>query len=70
MKVYEKVRKITSQGDNYKIGCLLNYNYFKNYYKMIAIAILRFFTRNCQSIVKIVVRRSNRVLFCVNIISI
>ena len=26
-----------SQGDDYTIGCLLAYVYFKNYYKMIAI---------------------------------
>ena len=25
------------QGDGYKTGCLLEYTYFKNYYKMIAI---------------------------------
>ena len=27
----------TAQGDNYKIGCLLDYPYFKKIYKMIAI---------------------------------
>ena len=27
----------TGQGDNHTIGCLLDYPYFKNYYKMIAI---------------------------------
>ena len=27
----------TSQGDDYTTGCLLDYNYFDNYYKMIAI---------------------------------
>ena len=33
----DKIRKIaTVQGDDYTIG-LLDYNYFKNYYKMIAI---------------------------------
>ena len=26
-----------SQGDDYRAGCLLDYNYFNNYYKMIAI---------------------------------
>ena len=25
------------QGNDYKTGCLLTYNYFKNYYKLIAI---------------------------------
>ena len=35
---YDKIRKIaTGQGDDYTTGCLLDYNYFSNYYKMIAI---------------------------------
>ena len=34
----ENIRKISAnQGDDYTIGCLLDYAYFKNYYKMIAI---------------------------------
>ena len=34
---YENIRKIaTGQGGDYITGCLLDYNYFKNYYKMIA----------------------------------
>ena len=33
---YDNIRKIaTSQGDNYITACLRDYNYFKNYYKMI-----------------------------------
>ena len=28
---------ITGQGDDYTTGCLLDYPYFKNHYKMIAI---------------------------------
>ena len=32
------IRKIsTGQGDDYTTGCLLDYIYFKNYYKMIAV---------------------------------
>ena len=27
----------TGQGDDYSTGCLLHYNYFKNYFKMRAI---------------------------------
>ena len=27
----------TGQGDDYPTGCLLDYHYFKNYYKMVAI---------------------------------
>ena len=35
---YENIRKIAiGQGDDYATGCLLDYTYFKNYYKMIAI---------------------------------
>ena len=35
---YENIWKIaTGQGDDYTSCCLLDYNYFKNYYKMIAI---------------------------------
>ena len=26
----------TGQGDNYTTGCFLDYNYFKNYYKMVS----------------------------------
>ena len=35
---YENIRKIaTDQGDDYITGCSLDYIYFKNYYKMIAV---------------------------------
>ena len=35
---YDSIRKIaTGQGDDYTTGCLLDYNYFNNYYKMIVI---------------------------------
>ena len=35
---YENIRKIaTGQGDGYTTGCLLDYIYFKNYYKMIVV---------------------------------
>ena len=34
----ENIRKIaTGQGDDYTTGCLLDYIYFKKYYKMIAV---------------------------------
>ena len=37
---YDNIRKTaTGQGDDYTIGCLLDYNYFNNYYKMIAIGL-------------------------------
>ena len=35
---YDNIRKIaTGQGDDYTTGCLLDYTYFKKYYKMIAV---------------------------------
>ena len=34
---YENIRKIaTGKGDDYTTGCLLDYSYFKDYYKMVA----------------------------------
>ena len=37
-KTYENVIKIaTGQGDDYTAGCLLDYSYFKENYRMIAI---------------------------------
>ena len=37
-KTYDNIRKIaTEQRDDYTIGCLLDYPYFKKYYKLIAI---------------------------------
>ena len=37
LRTDDSIRKIaTGQGVNYTTGCLLDYNYFKDYYKMIA----------------------------------
>ena len=37
-KTCENIRKIAiGQGDDYTTGCLLDYSYFKDHYKMIAI---------------------------------
>ena len=37
-RTYDNIRKTSSgQGDEYTTGCLLDYNYFKEHYKMIAI---------------------------------
>ena len=38
IKAYNNIQKITTgQGDDDASGCLLDYNYFKKYYSMIAI---------------------------------
>ena len=40
MDAYEIICKIKAgQGDDYTTGCLLEYNFFKKYYKMIAISL-------------------------------
>ena len=37
-KTYENIRKTaTGQRDDYTTGCLLDYSYFKDHYKMISI---------------------------------
>ena len=41
-KTFENIRKIdTDKGDDYTTGCLLDYPYFKEIYKMIAIDLSR-----------------------------
>ena len=38
LKTYDNIRKIaTDQGDDYTTGCLLDYPYFKKYYRLIII---------------------------------
>ena len=38
IKQYDEVRKVsTGQGDDYTTGCLLDYAYFKNNYKLIGV---------------------------------
>ena len=38
IKKYDEIRKIaTGKGDDYTTGCLLDYQYFKNHYQLIAV---------------------------------
>ena len=38
LRTYDNIRKIaTGQGDDYRAGCLLDYNYLKDNYKTIAV---------------------------------
>ena len=40
LKTFENIQKIaTGQGYDHATGCLLDYNYFKNHYKMIVIGL-------------------------------
>ena len=42
IKTYENIREITiAQGDDYTTGCLLDYTFFKKYYKMIAVDLIK-----------------------------
>ena len=34
---YEIKKTVTGQGDDYTTGCLLDYQYFKNHYQLIAV---------------------------------
>ena len=37
IKQYDEVRKVsTGQGDDYTLGCLLDFSYFEKYYRLIA----------------------------------
>ena len=38
VKRYEEIRKLTTgQGEDYATGCLLDYDYIKNHYRLIAV---------------------------------
>ena len=42
IKWYQKIRKLTTgQGEDYTTGCLLDYDYIKNHYRLIAIDLSR-----------------------------
>ena len=56
LKTNEKIRKIaTGQGDDYTVNSLLDYSYFDNYYKMIAIDLSKqqFFDTDSRAILQI-----------------
>ena len=41
-KRYEEIRKLTTeQGEDYNTGCLLDYDYIKNHYRLIAVDLSR-----------------------------
>ena len=47
--IYENIRKITTgQGDDYTTDCLLDYIYFKNHYKMIAVNLSKQFKQSSR----------------------
>ena len=43
LRTYDNIRTIViGQGDDYTTGCLLDYNYFNKYYKIIAIDLSKY----------------------------
>ena len=54
---YKNIRKITiGQGDDYTAGFLLDYTYFKKYYKMIAIDLSK------QQVLDAVLKQFNKLI--------
>ena len=42
IKQYEEIRKLTTwEGEDFIIGCLLDYDYIKNHYRLIAVDLSR-----------------------------
>ena len=42
IKRYKEIRKLTTgQGEDYTTGCLLDYDYIKNHYRLIAVDLSR-----------------------------
>ena len=42
IKRYEEIRKLaTGQGEDYTTGCLLDYDYIKNHYRLMAVDLSR-----------------------------
>ena len=42
LKWYDEIRKLTTgQGEDYTTGCLLDYDYIKNHYRLIAVDLSR-----------------------------
>ena len=62
LKTYENIRKIaTGQGDDHMTGCLLDYSYCKDYYKMIAIDLSK------QQVVDVDLRAIQQINFTINL---
>ena len=40
-KSYEQIRKLTAQSGDYTAGCLLDYGYIKNHYRLVAVDLSR-----------------------------
>ena len=42
IKLYEEIKKLTTaQGEDYTTGCLLDYDFIKNHYRLIAVDLSR-----------------------------
>ena len=41
IKLYEEIRKLTGHGKDYTAGCLLDYEYIKNNYRLVSVYLSR-----------------------------
>ena len=41
IKLYEEIRKLTGNGKDYTAGCLLDYEYVKNNYRLVSVYLSR-----------------------------
>ena len=56
LKTYDNIRKIaTGQGDDYTTSCLLDYPYFKEYYKLTQ--------KQCNKLISLEIQKKNAAIF-------
>ena len=41
IKTFEQIRRLTTEGEDYTTGCLLDYDYIKNHYRLTAVDLSR-----------------------------
>ena len=69
MKTYEKIMKITTgSGDDYAAGCLLDYTYFKKYFKMIAIQSLMLIQRQYSKLIALEIQIKEKIQQCFSLL--
>ena len=64
IKSYDEIRKIAiGKGDDYTTGCLLDYQYFKDHYQLIAVDLSKQKELETNSQVSTVLEKSNETVF-------
>ena len=65
IKRYEEIWKLrTRQGEYYTTGCLLDYDYVKNHYRLIAVDLSRQKRTRCWSRIHWTIKKSRRCSCC------